>query len=332
MALPNNVSLAPKRGIWYLYYYQEAKRRGVSLRTRQRKEALNRAERFLQELDDTNGEQLSKVLTDWLTWSETLSRKYKQDAANAWNRLVDYFDDKPITMLSAPDIVEYLNNLKASGLSNTSINIYGRAIRAICNWALVQGKIKRNLFKNVRIPKAEMRDKYLELDEIKRLLDAARSRPLYRAFIRFLLATGARRGEFYNLRWSDINGDTIKFAGKTGIRFFPMQTHILEILKEIKGLQHTEAIYVFSSRKGERFQEANRIGRIVRRYADKADLDKSYSTHTLRHTFCSHLVIQGISIYEVCKLAGHTNVRTTERYAHLSPERLNVRIDYIGSA
>jgi site-specific recombinase XerD len=70
------------------------------------------------------------------------------------------------------------------------------------------------------------------------------------------------------------------------------------------------------------------MSRIARRYIDKAGLKKSYVGHTLRHTFASHLVMEGIPIYTVSKLLGHTDVKTTERYAHLSPEQIQVKIEY----
>ena len=44
--------------------------------------------------------------------------------------------------------------------------------------------------------------------------------------------------------------------------------------------------------------------------------------HTLRHTFASHFMIRGGSLYDLAKILGHANVRMTSRYAHLSPEHL----------
>lgn len=57
---------------------------------------------------------------------------------------------------------------------------------------------------------------------------------------------------------------------------------------------------------------------------DKAGLP-DVTCHTLRHTFCSRLVQAGVSIYVVRQLAGHSSVRTTERYAHLAPAAPSVQ-------
>jgi site-specific recombinase XerD len=67
---------------------------------------------------------------------------------------------------------------------------------------------------------------------------------------------------------------------------------------------------------------------LEKKYPKSTRGKKSYVGHTLRHTFASHLVMEGIPIYTVSKLLGHTDVKTTERYAHLSPEQIQVKIEY----
>jgi site-specific recombinase XerD len=54
---------------------------------------------------------------------------------------------------------------------------------------------------------------------------------------------------------------------------------------------------------------------------------KGVSVHTLRHTFASHLVMNGADIYTVQKLLGHSSIKTTEIYAHLAPDYLRAAID-----
>ena len=50
------------------------------------------------------------------------------------------------------------------------------------------------------------------------------------------------------------------------------------------------------------------------------DLEMKVVFHTLRHTFCSWLAINDVSLYTIAELAGHTKVETTKRYAKLSPD------------
>ena len=59
--------------------------------------------------------------------------------------------------------------------------------------------------------------------------------------------------------------------------------------------------------------------------------DKQFVFHTLRHTYASRLVQQGVDLYTVGQLMGHTNPRMTQRYAHFAPEHLLDAVDVLNS-
>ena len=65
-------------------------------------------------------------------------------------------------------------------------------------------------------------------------------------------------------------------------------------------------------------------------HASTAGLADYFSFHSLRHTFASHLVQKGVSLYIVSKLLGHSDVKTTEKYAHLSPETFLDVVNLLG--
>ena len=52
-----------------------------------------------------------------------------------------------------------------------------------------------------------------------------------------------------------------------------------------------------------------------------------FNVHTLRHTFASHLVMDGSDLYAVSKLLGHSSVAVTQMYAHLAPDYLRISVD-----
>ena len=59
------------------------------------------------------------------------------------------------------------------------------------------------------------------------------------------------------------------------------------------------------------------ISHKIKKIIKQAGINQQLNFHSLRHTFASWLVQAGVSIYEVSKLLGHSNIRTTEIYAHL---------------
>ena len=67
-------------------------------------------------------------------------------------------------------------------------------------------------------------------------------------------------------------------------------------------------------------RDDGKLSKQFKYYLVKAGFDPIYTFHSTRHTFASHLVQKGVSLYIVSKLLGHSDIKTTEIYAHLSPE------------
>jgi len=129
------------------------------------------------------------------------------------------------------------------------------------------------------------------------------------------LHTGCRRGEALNLTWKNIDlaRRTIKITQTKG-RIdceIPVNDQLLEILK------NREAV-------GEKPFNFNRhfVPHKFKDYIKKACLSLNLSVHSLRHTFASHLVMNGVDLYTVKELLGHSDLRVTEKYAHLAPDHL----------
>ena len=74
---------------------------------------------------------------------------------------------------------------------------------------------------------------------------------------------------------------------------------------------------------------ANWVTHKLKRYIRRLDLDDRLRFHSLRHTFASWLVQDGVSLYEVQKLLGHSNIAVTEVYSHLQPEHLHDTVNKI---
>jgi integrase len=139
--------------------------------------------------------------------------------------------------------------------------------------------------------------------------------------VAFLLLTGARRDEVLHATWGDFDlerGDWRIPVTKSGsARHVPLNDGALRLLDQIRGKSGSE--YVFGNPDtGSYYRHIFSAWDTARKHAGLPDV----RLHDLRHTFASLLVNSGRNLYEVQKLLGHTQVKTTQRYAHLTRETL----------
>ena len=143
-----------------------------------------------------------------------------------------------------------------------------------------------------------------------------------------------RRGEIINLRWCDIDfkrktvnvQSNDSYHVKQGkMRTIPLNESAIHLLLQLKNCQ--TSAYVFNIQQEKR--SAWYTTYMFKQYVYKLGLNEKLHFHSLRHTFASWLVQDGVSLYEVQKLLGHSNISVTQVYAHLQPERLHSTVNRI---
>lgn len=142
------------------------------------------------------------------------------------------------------------------------------------------------------------------------------------AIVGLLLVTGARKNEVLRARWEQFDLERRQWRvpkSKSGYhRFIPISDVAYRIIEERRAIG-LESRWLFPNpTTGQPFVEIYNSWNTAR---NRAGL-KQLRVHDLRHSFASALVNGGTPLYEVQKLLGHSSIRTTERYAHLAPERL----------
>ena len=141
------------------------------------------------------------------------------------------------------------------------------------------------------------------------------------SFVRFLLYTGLRRGELFNLCWEDIdfNRQTVKLRdpkGKTDTTL-PLSDKAIKVLYELP--REYDTPYVFYGKDGKQRVDFSGPWKRIRK---AAGLPSDFRMHGLRHDFASSLVSNGVDLFTVSKLLTHKDVKTTQRYAHLADQAL----------
>ncbi len=175
----------------------------------------------------------------------------------------------------------------------------------------------------------------LTAQQMSELLDAiGGSGPLElrdRALFELIYASGLRCSEALDLRLRDIGfaEGRLRVKGKgRKVRFVPIGAPALEALKRylsegrvrlVRG--DTEHDYVFVSRTGRTLSSSD-VQRRLARYLAAAGAPLGTSPHTLRHSFATHLLEGGADLRVIQELLGHSSLRTTQVYAHVSAAHL----------
>jgi len=242
------------------------------------------------------------------------------------------------------DLTKFKAKREKEGIAAQTIKHNFQAIRSAVSWAKNQGfLVKEITYPKIKLPKHRLR--YLSPEEEQRLLhelDPKRKRP-YRPDYDFrpkeenrryqdnydlvicLLDTGARSSELtVSLTW-----DAINFEDST-IRLWRPKVRnesIIYMTSRVKKIllrryeNRLSDKYVFTNSKGQaRGYQAKGI-----RAAFKRAGIKDFRIHDLRHTCASRLVQAGISLYEVANILGHTDISTTQIYAHLERKDISAK-------
>jgi integrase len=218
----------------------------------------------------------------------------------------------------------------ADGIAKNTVNLELRSLKAAFNIALRWELIGANPFKGVKFYQLdEQAPLFFSIEDFKKLIENI-AEEWFRDIVIIGAMTGMRRGEILNLTWNAIDLErrvimiqsSDDYRTKRGKkRVIPMNDTVLAVLQRRK-LTGYSPKFVFSDESGEKISRSALSVRFKRR-VKKLKLDERLHFHSLRHSFASWLVQSGAaSIFEVQKLLGHTNIKTTEIYSHLLPENL----------
>jgi integrase len=224
---------------------------------------------------------------------------------------------------------------RLKSVSPVSVNIELRTLKAFLNTLVRWGNLECNPFsKQPFATIAESSPVFFSKQDFQKLLDIIEQAWLKEAIV-FSVLTGLRRGELINLRWQDVDMQRRIFTVQSSPTFQTKQGKkrtlpLSDIAYNLLKLKHSQGIggYVFIH-KGKQIAE-DWLSQLFKRYVVAAKLDNKLHWHSLRASFASWLVIDGVSIYAVSKLLGHSSVAITQKhYAHLSSDNLHADVNRI---
>ena len=194
----------------------------------------------------------------------------------------------------------------------------------------------------------DLKDKYITLPSIKRekKLPVVLSREevmrlllapkllKHKVLLGLLYGCGLRCFEVRNIQIADLDFDRHALHVRQGKgkkdRYVPLNTNLMEWLKEYIEKENP-GLYLFNGKPNGRIggdfdntYSQRGVQWVVKQAAKQANIIKNISSHTLRHTFATHLLEDGLDIMTIKDLLGHANVRTTLIYLHVAQcEKVN---------
>lgn len=338
-------SLIKRNSVWYVQYKKDGRWRRVSCKTSTKKiaqEVLNRYKvaeteedhEFLQRNNKNNttlGDFLEKHLADA---EGKISPKWYKDKSFFFNSyLVPFFgEDTHLKDITLQRIEKYRSK-RLKTVSPRTVNIEVSCLLKLLRQAIEWGEMSIQYFPKVKpLKENKSRVRYLEKEEINALLESAGQYGTdMETYLRLMLYAGLRSGEALNLRWVDVDLDKNMLhitprkdwkpkSGKS--RAIPIMDKFTLYLKDLRN-KYPESIYVTQCSKE---FTSYRMTRLFMKVVQNAELEShgedKVTAHTLRHTYASHLVMNGTPLYTVSQLLGHSDTKTTQIYAHLAPDYL----------
>ncbi len=259
--------------------------------------------------------------------------------------LTEFMEARSINRLHDLDrnmLRAYLAWLVDTGYAKSSIVRKLSVLRTFISWLLREGVIEKDPLPTRRTMKRESRlPRFLSELEVEQLLEAPDTSSELgirdRAILEILYAAGIRVSEAHNLNVPDVNLQTREMrvrgkgskeravlVGATGRQW--LTRYLLDVRPKLSRSMNGVALFLNS--KGDRLTQRS-IQRMVRKYASKAGLRTDVHTHTLRHSFATHLLDGGAELRVVQELLGHASPAVTQVYTHVT--RNKAREVYLSS-
>lgn len=327
-----------RRGkVYWMDYRVNGKRYRESTGTTLRREAeyiyacrkKEAKEGKIPEIKKIKAYTLVQLGEDYLNWAKP--QRCASNKKDYLRYMIQEFGDLDLRDLSTLAVEKFQSkHLKthAPATTNRLLSCLKHMIAKAVDWDMATEETLKNVRKVKKLKENNKRLRYLNIEEIPILLECCTSH--LKPIVTVALHTGMRRGEILNLQWHQVDlrhGFILLDKTKNGER---REIPIDETLRTMfNKMPHSiESIYVFTDRDGNPYK---RIKTSFGTALKKAEIH-NFRFHDIRHTFASHLVMQGVDLTSVKELLGHKSITTTMRYAHLAPGHKRKAVNILDKA
>jgi len=273
-------------------------------------------------------------------FSDNTCRGYRNDL----EQFLNYLAQNRRARGSGPVDIDWVDNLTIRGYlgylhkrnKKTTIARKLSALRSFFHFLVKRGVTEENPAESILTPKQEKTiPSYLPVDEMFRLLDSISTSGMLdlrnRAIFETLYSCGIRVSELVGLNTLDVDfrQALIRVLGKgSQERIVPIGKNALaaittyrQVLQRECGISEEVSGPLFLNKNKGRLT-ARSVARILDKLVSACGLLTPVSPHTLRHTFATHMLDAGADLRAVQELLGHKSLSTTQKYTHVSIDRL----------
>lgn len=236
------------------------------------------------------------------------------------DKLVQFCSNNGVTLLvdAARNLRQFNKHLLRLNCSPQYQHNILRAIRAFLRFCVEESLLES--YPKITFPKVQRQVKAtLNTEEIKKILSVCQERD--KLIVNFLLDSGVRANELVTIDASDIDlkSGLVKVReGKTGERFVAIGVQVRKLL--VLYLNNRETGPMLTSNQGERLT-VNGVMQVMKRLRKRSGI-KKLTAHTLRRTYATTSLRQGVSVHVLAKQMGHSTIQMLNRYLNLDTSDL----------
>lgn len=254
-----------------------------------------------------------------------LRKRYSQNTINIYSRyfiqFMEYFHHQELECITHQQINTYLLDLiESRNMSGSQQNQRINAIKFY--YEKVLGR-KQEYFQISRPRKETKLPTILTLEEVEKMFLLTKNLK-HKCILMTIYSAGLRRSELINLKIADVDSQRmlIKVCGGKGKkdRFTLLSEKLVIELREYYR-KYRPNIWLFEGQEGGQYSPAS-IEKLFREALRRAGINKYATPHSLRHSFATHLLEQGINLRYIQELLGHASTKTTEIYTRVASNAL----------
>jgi integrase/recombinase XerD len=337
-----------KNGYYYLHFTVNGKRKCITCKTKQKREAYQYLNKFQVEKKPIPTNQtlyIGNVKFEIMKYvSDNFTKSTYSIYKNSINHFERHFDKTPLKSITTKDIETYKAK-RIESINKTTCNIELRTLKAVFSILVKWEYLSFNPFKDVKQFSITEKQRLCFGDSEIQLILGNTEGTRFNYLIKFALYTGCRVSEIINIQHKDIDFknqvinivNKENFKTKSGrIRQIPISNELGHLLNLVMGMEREGNIstfinpdtYLFTSKSNLKLTRTL-VTMNFKHILRTLNINEKYSFHSLRHTFITKLIKNNININYVKEIAGHSDIKTTMNYIHIATNDLREAVNKI---